>query len=202
MNKTMVWVDIETTGDNLQQDHIIELAVGFSDEEGLLIPANPIINSAPKSFIGLCPYTITEENKVISNPYVWDMHKKNNLINEHNSELMEFGSQPSKVEKDIIEYLGGLKSLGQMTMCGLGIHFDRAFIRHNLPMLHACFNHKCFDLQTVYGLLNKIDPDVSKEIKADVDKQNYDDHRANRGVMHNIILYRESLKAIKKHWRK
>lgn len=129
----LLWVDLETTGSDLETSRIIEAAVIITDydlnelEEFSSVIGNPgMIN-------------------LITDPYVKKMHTENGLIDDLNSGK---GITEYAFETTVVSALeaNNIKA-HQIALAGSGVgHFDRRFLARDMPGLSSYLKYFVIDV--------------------------------------------------------
>lgn len=126
----LVWVDIETTGLDPEKDLILELGIVVTDA------------SLREDFAG--SYVIRPRNGLPAlHPTVLEMHSKNGLLGE-----LHDGRDAAIVDTVAAATVIACGAKGG-PICGASAHFDQGFLKKQMPLLAACFNHRVFDTSTL-----------------------------------------------------
>ncbi len=130
-DEMLVWVDIETTGLNLQRDLILEVAASVAK---LSDPFN-----ATPIYHAVSAYRLNDPYGRI-NPKVIEMHSKNGLWDECKAS-----------ETSIYDTVYGLRRALPATciLAGSSVHFDRDFLVTADPTLRECFSHRLYDVSAI-----------------------------------------------------
>jgi len=139
----LVWLDLETTGTDEHADHILEVGITVTqpvfpfDErdrfESIVIPVMP--RAGDLSWV---------DNL---DPVVLDMHTKNGLLQEVREAQMETNGflYCITVEARILDFLAPYGK--RLLLAGSGVgHFDRRFIRRQMPTLDDRLLFPCLDV--------------------------------------------------------
>lgn len=129
----LLWCDIETTGLDVKQDFLLEVACFITDPTGIVVPGserNWVIKPYPRSW------------KTCMIDFVRDMHFNSGLIKD----VDELGIREDEFLSEFQEYLkdSGFK---KFTMAGSGVGpFDRIFFKTNYPHLEEFFTYYVMDV--------------------------------------------------------
>lgn len=159
-----VWVDIETTGLNPIRDRILEIGVMVTDKDGLMLGHNSWLVDHRVSALDMWDNL---PDKVI------EMHQASGLIDDWNANHQKIASvdadgslaklNQGAIESDIIRFLEvqmGLED-GKYGMAGSSVHFDRAFIKQDMPALHEWFHYRNVDISTIKQLCKQLNMPVA-----------------------------------------
>lgn len=124
------FTDIETTGLSVEHDVILSLGIIITDDA-----FQPI---ARREWILHCPQYQIER----MTPKVLKMHTDNGLIERAKRD----GEDPVEAEFAARDFI---RPFGQHPMAGNSIHFDRTFLKAQMPDLEACYHYRNFDVSTL-----------------------------------------------------
>jgi Oligoribonuclease (3''->5'' exoribonuclease) len=144
----LLWVDLETTGLEVvtksRQDQVIEVAAMVTTFD-----LDPIAG-----YHDVVRLTKTGVERIKSNEYVLNMHKKNGLLRD----AATTKNTLAEVEENILNMLAINTTFnkGELMLAGSGVgHFDNAIIREQMPRLAEWLNYALFDIG-VYRRMTKI----------------------------------------------
>lgn len=138
--EALLWVDLETTGSNEDKDCIIEVgAILTTTDLEAKETWNHVITPTP---LGL--------GRLMQNGVVRPMHEKNGLL----ADIVERGCgiKPHESEADILHALQDVWGYNPKTvlLAGSGVgHFDRRFIKKQMPKLDNFLHYACLDIGVV-----------------------------------------------------
>ncbi len=193
MNTEMlVFCDLETTGLDPRRHQILEMCLLIVDEDlteidckTWLIDAGMMPRYPSMLDAGMMP-----RYPSMLDPVVYYMHSENGLW----SDLSKDGHPPVHVvERQAMEFLEGHQAL-DTPLCGNGVHFDRAFIRAQMPKLHELFHYRNFDVSSVHNMASLWAPNAQALLPTDPKV-----HRATDdtyAALHRLRYYRDSLFSI------
>lgn len=124
----LAWIDLETTGLNPAHCEILEV--------GVVITGRAFETRDSRSFLVNPGAAFGVELTAVS------MHGADFF-----KQCKEEGRRPEDVEASVLEYLAYWQALGS-PMCGASVHFDRAFLRRQMPSLERTFHYRNFDVST------------------------------------------------------
>lgn len=127
----MVWVDIETTGLDPVECDILEVALVVTDDEGEVQDRESWVIARGTGRVEGWPLR---------------QHVASGLWKEASASAA-WHIRP--VESSIIAWLAERPTVKPPMMCGSSVHFDRAFLRVHMPLVHAWFHYRNFDVTTL-----------------------------------------------------
>lgn len=187
----MVWIDLETGG--LRPEHeILEVGIRVTNRLG-------DERATFQSVVGHYTYARKHFNRRIMDREAYEMHAKNNLINEVRkaSDLVledaDCGYGRVDVETRALEFLevafGGVPA-ERIPMAGASVQFDRAALRVQMRRLHNWFHYRQYDVSTLlqFGAMVGHQPDET------VQRRGY--HRAIPDIEDEISVHRWATKTL------
>jgi oligoribonuclease len=159
----LLWLDLETTGIDPVNDHILEVAWRITNDS-------------------LIPWSVTQ-SRVVSptadvwrqlkeTPFVMDMHIQNGLLDDIDNEFVE-KLMLEDIEDEILKDVNIVD--GPWMVAGSSVHFDLAFIREYMPRLAEKLSHRIYDvttLKTIFksvGHVDNIGNDFKHRAASDID---------------------------------
>lgn len=134
-HKYMFWLDLETTGSDLETNTIIEVGAAITDMNLKVLDANEYIIN-PGTF------------KFEMNDFVREMHTKNGLLADmYNDNLT---TTLEAADKDMAEWIRGFNGSDHMLFAGSGVmHFDRQFVKRDLPLTDKRLTYYAIDVGVI-----------------------------------------------------
>ena len=173
-NQNLIWIDLEMTGLDPEQERIIEIATIITDSNLTIIAEGPnLIIHQPKELLE----NMDEWNK--------NQHGNSGLIKSVNESSISEQAAEIETLEFISKYVGNKKS----PMCGNTVSHDRRFLAKYMPNLESYFHYRHIDVSSVQEL-------VSRWMN---DAQTYEkngSHRAKEDIKESINelkLYKEML---------
>lgn len=172
----MLWIDLETTGSELDGNDIIEIGALITDYDlNILASYNSVIQ----------PAVPVNWDKI--SPVVVKMHTDNGL----RAELEAWkGTSISNAEREILSLLGILGiNKHEIALAGSGVgHFDRKFIARDMPTLNSYLKYYVIDVGVMRRIINIVgQPQLLYKTVGQDDKA----HRAFDDIMehHTELTY-------------
>jgi oligoribonuclease len=144
-NNNLIWVDMEMTGLNPDNDRIIEVAVVITDSQLNTIAEGPML-------------AVHQSDEILDAMDKWNKstHTKSGLIDKVKaSQLNE-----AQVEAQVLEFLKIHVPSGISPMCGNSICQDRRFMVRSMPQLEIYFHYRNLDVSTLKELVKRWKPEI------------------------------------------
>jgi oligoribonuclease len=130
-----LWIDLETTGLDPDNDRIIEVGWFLSDHHEQVTEAQSVLITPDKIAWELMKQDL----------FVQSMHTNNGLLKDMDA----FGTimvedAEDQILEDLLKHKGGIPILA-----GASVHFDRGFIRTWMPRLDRRLTHRHMDVSTL-----------------------------------------------------
>ena len=146
----LVWVDMEMTGLDPDNDRIIEVAVVVTDPELNIIAEGPV-------------FAIHQSDETLDKMDNWNKgtHGKSGLIDRVKASTVT----EAQAEQELIAFLKQYVPSNKSPMCGNSICQDRRFMARGMPKLEAFFHYRNLDVSTLKELCRRWKPEVATGFK-------------------------------------
>lgn len=146
-SKNLIWIDLEMTGLNPEQDRIIEIATIVTDPELNLIAEGPV-------------FAIFQPQSVLDKMDDWNVkhHSQSGLI----ARVQQSQINEDQAARATIEFLESHIKKGLSPMCGNTVWQDRRFLVRYMPTLEAYFHYRMLDVSTFKECARRWYPEVYK----------------------------------------
>jgi len=171
----LIWIDLEMTGLDTQNDMIIEIATIVTDSELNELAQGPML-------------AIHQSDEIMGGMDEWNtnQHGKSGLTERvKNSSL-----NVADAERETLEFLRQYVPKGASPMCGNSICQDRRFMARLMPELEDFFLYRNLDVSTLKELAKRWAPDVANAVKKSGAHLALDD---TRDSINELRHYREHL---------
>ena len=170
----MVWIDLEMTGLDPDENTIIEIATIVTEGDLTVVAEGPAI-------------AISQPESELAKMDDWNLthHTKNGLLERVRNE----GIPMDEAEAMTIEFLRDYCAEGVSPLCGNTIGQDRRFLRRYMPELHEFFHYRSVDVTSITQLADRWYPNLRRPSKPA-------GHRALddiRGSIAELQYYRENV---------
>ena len=148
--KNLIWIDLEMTGLDTNNDDIIEIATIVTDDQLNVVAEGPII-------------AIHQPDSALEAMDEWNtkQHGGSGLTERvKNSTTTE-----AEAERQTLEFLAEHVPAGVSPMCGNSICQDRRFMARIMPELEAYFHYRNLDVSSFKELARRWAPKVEKSFK-------------------------------------
>ena len=169
----LIWIDLEMTGLDTQNDSIIEIATLVTDAWLHIIEEGPVI-------------AIHQPAEILASMDEWNtrQHTESGLAER----VRQSRYSETQAEQETLEFLEKRVPARASPMCGNSICQDRRFLARCMPKLEAYFHYRNLDVSTIKELANRWAPEVSKSFVKESKHLAMDDIKDS---INELIHYRE-----------
>jgi len=141
----LIWIDLEMTGLDPQQDQIIEIATVVTNANLEILAQGPVI-------------AIHQPDSIMNAMDNWNTrhHGDSGLTRR----VQESGFSMADAETETLAFLEKYVFDGKSPMCGNSICQDRRFMARLMPKLEAFFHYRNLDVSTVKELARMWKPEL------------------------------------------
>lgn len=170
----LIWIDLEMTGLNPDNDRIIEMAIIVTDSQLNVLSEAPVI-------------AVHQSDAVLSAMDEWNTntHTKSGLVERVRKSTMD----EIKAEETMLAFLADFGQVKESPMCGNSICQDRRFLYRYMPKLEAYFHYRNLDVSTIKELARRWAPSVYDGFQKKGTHQALDDIRES---IDELKFYREN----------
>jgi oligoribonuclease len=146
----LVWVDMEMTGLDPDNDRIIEVAVVVTDAQLNILAEGPV-------------FAIHQPDEIMNGMDAWNKgtHGRSGLIERVRTSTIS----EADAESALIAFLKHFVPAGKSPMCGNTICQDRRFMVRGMPKLEAFFHYRNLDVSTLKELCKRWKPEIATGFK-------------------------------------
>jgi oligoribonuclease len=168
-SQNLIWIDLEMTGLDTQNDSIIEVATVVTDKDLNVLAEGPVL-------------AIFQNEETLARMDDWNkrQHGESGLI----VRVRESGLDEAEAERLTLAFLQGWVPPGSSPMCGNSICQDRRFLARCMPRLEAYFHYRNLDVSTLKELAGRWAPHIKDGFR----KKN--SHRAMDDILESIAELR------------
>ncbi len=143
--ENLIWIDLEMTGLDTQQDVIIEIATVVTDGQLNIIEDGPVI-------------AIAQSSEVLGSMDDWNkqQHGSSGLLQRVESATVD----ETEAERRTLEFLQKHVAKGVSPMCGNSVCQDRRFLARCMPTLEDYFHYRNLDVSSVKEILHRWAPAI------------------------------------------
>ena len=148
----LIWIDLEMTGLDTQNDQIIEIATVVTNARLEVLAEGPMI-------------AIHQSQAVMDGMDEWNtkQHGKSGLTRR----VLDSEYSTAVAERETLEFLRRWVPKGASPMCGNSICQDRRFMARLMPELEDYFHYRNLDVSTLKELARRWAPAVYNGFKKD-----------------------------------
>jgi oligoribonuclease len=136
----LIWIDLEMTGLDPDQDLILEIATIITDKNLNILAEGPVL-------------AIHQADSVLAAMDDWNQkhHAASGLIQR----VKDSCTNADEAQKLTLAFLEQWVPAGKSPMCGNSICQDRRFLYRHMPQLEAFFHYRNLDVSTVKELAGR-----------------------------------------------
>ncbi len=141
----LVWIDLEMTGLDPDNDRIIEIATIVTDSNLNVVAEGPVL-------------AIYQPESVLAGMDQWNRttHGESGLIDKvRRSEISE-----AEAETVTLEFIGRLVTRNRSPLCGNSVCQDRRFLIRYMPRLESYLHYRNLDVSTLKELARRWIPEL------------------------------------------
>ncbi|MFT4060489.1 MAG: oligoribonuclease [Legionella sp.] len=136
-NHNLIWIDLEMTGLNPEEDRIIEIATVVTDPHLNIIGEGPV-------------FAVSQTKELLDGMDSWNtkQHGQSGLVKR----VLESTVSEGEAEQTTVNFLKQFIDKGKSPMCGNSVCQDRRFLYKYMPELAAYFHYRNLDVSTLKEL--------------------------------------------------
>ncbi len=148
----LIWIDLEMTGLQPEQDEILEIATLVTDGDLRVLCAGPVL-------------AVHHDEAVLARMDDWNRrtHGASGLI----SRVRESRLDTAAVEAQTLDFLSTHVTSGTSPICGNSVCQDRRFLARHMPRLERFFHYRMIDVSTLKELAHRWYPELPKFPKSE-----------------------------------
>ncbi len=145
----LIWIDLEMTGLDTQNDYIIEIATIVTDSELNEIAEGPML-------------AIHQSDEIMQAMDEWNtnQHGKSGLTERVKNSTLSVAD----AERETLQFLSKYVPKGASPMCGNSICQDRRFMARLMPELEDYFLYRNLDVSSIKELAKRWSPEIAKGV--------------------------------------
>jgi oligoribonuclease len=146
----LVWIDMEMTGLDPDNDRVIEIAAIVTDAELNILAEGPV-------------FAIHQSDAVLDKMDAWNKgtHGRSGLIEKVRASTVT----EDEASAQMISFLRQYVPAGKSPMCGNSICQDRRFMARHMPALERFFHYRNVDVSTIKELCRRWKPELISGFK-------------------------------------
>lgn len=149
-DNNLIWIDLEMTGLDTQNDVIIEIATLVTDSELNILAEGPV-------------FAIHQSDQRLAAMDEWNtrQHGNSGLVERVKKSQMD----EAQAERETIAFVSQYVGKGKSPMCGNSICQDRRFLARCMPELEAFFHYRNLDVSSLKELAKRWAPEVLNSLQ-------------------------------------
>jgi oligoribonuclease len=171
----LIWIDLEMTGLDPENDRIIEIATLVTDSNLKVLAEGPVL-------------AVHQPDALLDGMDEWNtrQHNQSGLV----ARVRESDIHAAEAERRTLAFLAEYLPAGKSPMCGNSICQDRRFLARYMPQLEAFFHYRHIDVSTLKELAQRWAPEVADGFQKESSHLAMDDIRDS---LDELIHYRNTL---------
>lgn len=174
----LIWIDLEMTGLDTDNDVIIEIATLVTDKNLNVLAEGPEI-------------AVHQPDAALAAMDEWNTrtHTESGLVER----VRQSTCTLAQAEAQTIAFLEQYVEPGMSPMCGNSICQDRRFLHRGMPKLERFFHYRNLDVSTIKELARRWQPEVLEHLSKESKHQAMDDIKES---VAELQYYREKVFSI------
>lgn len=162
----LVWIDLEMTGLNIEQDTILEIASVVTNKNLEIIAYGPT-------------YAIHHDDSVLEAMDEWNtkQHTSSGLVEAVKNSSISL----EQAQEHTLEFLMEFAQANLSPLCGNSVWQDRAFLRAHMPKIDSFLNYRIIDTSSIKEVIKRWYPNNCKAFFFKPDN-----HRAQEDILLSI----------------
>jgi oligoribonuclease len=146
----LIWIDLEMTGLDTNNDYIIEIATIVTDPQLNILDEGPIL-------------AIHQPDEILNQMDEWNtrQHNQSGLVER----VKNSPYNVAEAESLTLDFLKKFVPKGQSPMCGNSICQDRRFLHRLMPELEEYFLYRNLDVSTIKEIMKRWAPEKEAYLK-------------------------------------
>lgn len=146
-NLNLIWIDLEMTGLDPENNRIIEIATIVTDLHLNVLAEGPML-------------AISQPKILLDEMDAWNtrQHNQSGLVKR----VLDSDVSEAQAEQQTIAFLKNYLDKGKSPMCGNSICQDRRFLYKYMPELASFFHYRNLDVSTLKELVLRWKPELLK----------------------------------------
>lgn len=142
---TLVWMDLEMTGLDPEDNVIIEIATIITDDNLNIVAEGPVI-------------AVHQPDSELDKMDDWNVntHGNSGLVERVKNSTVSMAD----AEKQTIDFIAQYVKKGHSPLCGNSIHQDRRFLVKQMPLLEEYVHYRNIDVSTLKELAKRWKPSI------------------------------------------
>lgn len=148
----LIWIDLEMTGLDTDNDSILEIATVVTDKDLVILAEGPV-------------FAIQHDAQRLDAMDTWNrnQHRRSGLWDQ----VVNSGVRHKDAEQATLEFLKQWVGPGRSPMCGNSICQDRRFMHRQMPLLERYFHYRNLDVSTLKELARRWAPTIGRGFNKD-----------------------------------
>lgn len=143
-DNNLIWIDLEMTGLDTDNDLIIEIATIVTDPQLNILDEGPVL-------------AIHQADEILNQMDEWNtrQHNQSGLVERVKNSPYDI----AEAESLTLAFLEKFVSAGKSPMCGNSICQDRRFMHRLMPKLEQYFHYRNLDVSTIKEIVTRWAPE-------------------------------------------
>jgi oligoribonuclease len=141
----LIWIDLEMTGLDTDNDRIIEVATIITDSQLQIVAEGPVL-------------AIHQSDDILNGMDEWNTktHAKTGLTERVRASTLD----EAEAERQTISFLEQHVPKNKSPMCGNSICQDRRFLARTMPAMESFFHYRNLDVSSIKEIAKRWKPEI------------------------------------------